>query len=57
MPISEENLEGSMGLELETMGTYLVTKIDQVIMYDSYNFKEVSKIPIALLKTETREPN
>ena len=46
-----------MGLELETMGTYLVTKIDQVIMYDSYNFKEVSKIPIALLKTETREPN
>ena len=57
VPITEENLEGSMGLELETMGTYLVTKIDQVIMYDSRTFKEVSKIPIALLKTETREPN
>ena len=26
-------------------------------MYDSTTFKEVSKIPITLLKTETREPN
>ena len=57
MPITEENLEGSKGLELESMGTYLVTKIDQVIMYDSETFEEVCKIPIALLKTETREPN
>jgi len=46
-----------MGLELETMGAYLVTKIDQIIMYDIKTFKEISKIPIALLKTETREPN
>lgn len=57
VPISDENLEGSLGLELLTLGTYLVTKIDQVIMYDSNNFKEVDRIPIQLLKTETREPN
>lgn len=26
-------------------------------MYDSHNFKEIDRIPIQLLKTETREPN
>ena len=44
--ITDENMEGSIGLELETMGTYLVTKVAEVIMYDSTSFKEVGKIPI-----------
>lgn len=57
VPITEENLEGSLGMELETMDTFLVTKIDKVIMYDSTTFKEVGKIPIQLLPTETREAN
>lgn len=57
VPISTENLEGSIGLELASMNTYLVSKIDKVIMYSSETFKEVAKIDITLLKADTREPN
>jgi hypothetical protein len=39
------------------MNTYLVSKIDKVIMYSSETFKEVAKIDITLLKADTREPN
>jgi hypothetical protein len=57
VPISSENLEGSIGLELKYMNIYLVSKIDKVIMYSSETFKEVGKIPITLIKDNTREPN
>jgi hypothetical protein len=57
VPITTENLESSIGLELETMNAYLVSKIDKVIMYDSQSFNEVDNIPIKLLKADTREPN
>jgi hypothetical protein len=33
-----ENLEGSKGLELKSMDTFLCSKIDKVIMYDSMTF-------------------
>lgn len=39
------------------MDTFLVSKVDKVIMYDSITFQEVGNIPIKLLPTETREPN
>lgn len=57
VPITTENLEASIGLELETMNAYLVSKIDKVILYDSRSFTEIDSIPITLLKADTREPN
>ena len=57
VPISNENLEGSIGLELRSMNCYLVSKIDKVIIYNSSNFTEIGTIPIKLLKADTREPN
>jgi len=57
VPVSNENLEGSIGLELKSMNCYLVSKIDKVIIYNSNTFKEVGTIPIKLLKADTREPN
>ena len=41
VPVADENLEQSIGLELKTMGSYLVSKIDKVIIYDSATFKPV----------------
>jgi len=41
VPVTDENLEQSIGLELKTMGSYLVSKIDKVIIYDSATFKPV----------------
>jgi hypothetical protein len=55
--VSNENFEGSIGLELKEMNKFLVTKVDKITMYDSSDFKEVGRIKIELLPTETREPN
>lgn len=57
VPIVPEKLEGSMGLDLATMNTILVTKVDRIYMYNSHDFKCFGEIPIKLLPTETREPN
>lgn len=57
VPVKNDNLEGSIGLELQKHGAFLCTKIDRVLVYDSINFKHIGEIPIKLLKTETREPN
>lgn len=38
MNVNDEDFEGSKGIELITMNTFLVTKIDQVIMFDSDTF-------------------
>jgi len=57
VPISTENLEGSIGLELSEMNAYLVSKIDRVAVYDAETFQAVDEIPITLLKADTREPN
>lgn len=55
--VNSEQLEGSKGLELQGDNLFLITKIDKVLVYDSDTFTQVSEVPIALLKTETREPN
>lgn len=57
VPISAENLEGSMGLDLPKHNALLVTKVDKIYLYDSRDFSTIGQIPINLLKTETREPN
>jgi hypothetical protein len=57
VPIIQEDLEGSMGLDLHKWDTILVTKINKIYMLDNKTFKEFGQIPIQLLLTETREPN
>lgn len=57
VPLSDDNLENSIGLELNTMDAYLVAKIDTVTMYDVDSFEGVDTIPIQLMKADTREPN
>ena len=52
-----ENLEGSLCLELTTMDAFIVSKIDKIIMYDTETFEELDSVPISLLKADTREPN
>ena len=39
------------------MNTYLVSKVDKVIMYDCETFTPIDNIPITLMKADTREPN
>lgn len=50
-------LEGSIAKELYRMGTFLCSKDDKIIIYDSTSFNEVGEFPIKLLKTSSREPN
>ena len=57
VPVVNDNLEGSIGLELPLQDAFLCTKVDRVIIYNSLSFKRIGEIPITLLKTETREPN
>jgi hypothetical protein len=55
--LDDSNYEGSKSLEIATSNLVLVSKIDEVVMYDNEYYTEVGKIPITLLKTESREPN
>ena len=57
VPITNENLEGSICLELQKMNSFLVSKVDTIIMYDSESFEQIDSVPIKLLKADTREPN
>ena len=57
VPISNENLEGSLGVEINSMNSFLVSKIDKVTIHDSDTFEPVDTLPIQLLKADTREPN
>mmetsp|Transcript_2923 Transcript_2923/g.4513 ORF Transcript_2923/g.4513 Transcript_2923/m.4513 type:complete len:120 (-) Transcript_2923:2833-3192(-) len=57
VPIQQENLEGSMGLEFPSMNVFLVSKVDKVHIYDSSTFEYRGSVPIELLKADTREPN
>lgn len=36
--IDNNNFEGSFALELKSMNTFLVTKVDKILMYDTDNF-------------------
>jgi hypothetical protein len=38
VPINGENLEGSFGLELRNMRSYLVAKVDKITMYCADTF-------------------
>lgn len=55
----EDNLDGSIGLPMESMNAFLVSKIDVIIFYDVDTYDELinARIQIPLLKSETREKN
>lgn len=57
IPINSSNLEGAIGLELHTMDTFLVAKVDTISVYDTDTFEVLGQVPITLLKADTREPN
>ena len=38
VPTVQNNMEGSKGLDLKTMNAFLITKVDEIIMYDSDTF-------------------
>jgi hypothetical protein len=55
--VHDGDFSGSKGIELRTMNTFLVTRINQVLMFDSHTMKQCGEIPIQLLDSDTREPN
>ena len=55
--VDSKDFSGSKALEIQTQDIVLVTKIDQVLIYDSSSYEVKGQIPIKLLTTETREPN
>jgi hypothetical protein len=55
--VDSQNFAGAKAIEIQSSNIFLVTKVDQVLIYDSDNYSIKGQIPITLLKTETREPN
>lgn len=53
--VNDDNFEGAKGIELIKMNTFLITKIDKVMMFDSDTFQQCGTIPIKLLVSDTRE--
>lgn len=48
VPATDESCEGSKGLELKTIDTFLVSKSDKIVMYDSETFHEIEQLPIEI---------
>ena len=57
VPVTYDDHEACLGLELPSMNAFLVTRVDKVVMYDDTTYKAIDEVPIELLKAETREPN
>lgn len=57
VPIFDANMERALGIELETLGRFMCTRVDEVLIYNSETYQLVDKLPIKLFPTETREPN
>lgn len=55
--VNGDDFSGALSLELVSMNTFLVSKVDKVLMFDCDTFQFCGEIPIKLLPTETREPN
>ena len=49
--VNNGNFEGSKGMELNTLGIFLVTKIDKVLLFSLLTFEQCGHIPIQLLPT------
>jgi hypothetical protein len=55
--VDDQSLEGAKALEIVSSNLFLVSKIDQVLIYDSLTFRVCGRIPISLLTSVDREPN
>lgn len=57
LSVLSKDLEGAKALEFTTMNTFVVARLDQLLIYDSVTFQEIDKIPITLMESSEREPN
>lgn len=57
--ITKENLEGGISLDMPSINSFIVAKLDQVRFFDNetYKLRKGVTLPIELLKADTREPN
>ena len=55
--VDSQSLEGAKALEIVSSNLFLVSKVDQVLIYDSNTFRVCGRIPISLLTSVEREPN
>ena len=54
---NKDKFDGSKVLEIASMNVFLVSKIDEVFIFDIDTYQLIGKIPITLLKDQAREPN
>lgn len=57
MPLSNENFEGAIGVDIGSNGQFIVSNVNQLKFYDSKTFELMDILPISLLPSVTREPN
>jgi hypothetical protein len=55
--INASNFSGAKAIEIASSGLFLISKVNEIIMYDNETYIECGKIPINLLESVTREPN
>jgi hypothetical protein len=55
--VDDQNLEGSIALEVDSSKLILVSQIDKVLIYGSQSLNLCGKIPVSLLSSVNREPN
>lgn len=55
--VNDNNFEGSKAIEMPSSSIILVSNVNEVLLFDNENYKEIGKLPISLLESETREPN
>lgn len=44
--INASNFEGAKSLEIVSSGMFLISKVDEIIIYDNNIYKDCGKIPI-----------
>jgi hypothetical protein len=55
--INAHNFDGAKAVEIVSSGLFLISKIDEIIMYDNETYIDCGRIPIAVLDSVSREPN
>ena len=55
--VIQEDYDKSQGLELASMSCFIITKLDEIIVYDSYTFQVITENKVPLLESTSREPN
>lgn len=55
--INASNFEGAKAVEIVSSGLFLISKVDEIIVYDNETYIDCGKIPISLLPSVSREPN